>query len=145
MMFLLKKGQPLVYGCLCCLLIACQKTDTKNLFTSIPVSQSKFDFSNVLTETEDLNIIEYLYYYNGGGVAAGDVNGDGLPDLFFTANQGANKLYLNQGGLRFKDATAAAGIQQNGGRSTGETMADVNRDGALDIYFCQVVQYKTQR
>jgi len=145
MMFLLKKGQLLVYGCLCCLLIACQKTDTKTLFTSIPVSQSKVDFSNVLTETEGLNIIEYLYYYNGGGVAAGDVTGDGLPDLFFTANQGANKLYVNQGGLRFKDATAASGIQQNGGWSTGVTMADVNGDGALDIYVCQVGQYKTMR
>jgi hypothetical protein len=73
----------------------------------------------------------------------GDLNGDGLPDLFFTANQGENKLYMNAGGLRFKDFTQSAGIQSNGGWSSGVTLADVNGDGALDIYVCQVGQYKT--
>lgn len=138
---------PRLIGCACVLsfAFACQKTGSHTLFEAIPATQSNVNFSNTLQETEDLNIIEYLYYYNGGGVATGDVNGDGLPDLFFTANQGENKLYLNQGNFQFKDATASAGIQQNGGWSTGVTMADVNGDGALDIYVCQVGEYKTMR
>jgi hypothetical protein len=111
------------------------------LFRSLNADESGVHFSNTLQETPDINIIKYLYFYNGGGVAVGDVNNDGRPDLFFTANQSANQLYLNEGGLHFKDATSAAGIQQNGGWSTGVTMADVNGDGALDIYVCQVGNY----
>jgi hypothetical protein len=146
MLFLFPRIPRLIgYACVLSFTFACQKTESPTLFKSIPATQSNVNFSNTLQETEDLNIIEYLYYYNGGGVATGDVNGDGLPDLFFTANQGENKLYLNQGNFQFKDVTASAGIQQNGGWSTGVTMADVNGDGALDIYVCQVGEYKTMR
>lgn len=143
MLFVLPKGRLWIYGCLCCVIFSCQKSTSPTLFKTISASQSGIDFANTLQETEDFNIIEYLYYYNGAGLAIGDVNGDELPDIFFTANQSENKLYLNQGSLKFKDITAQAGIQQNGGWSTGVTMADVNGDGALDIYVCQVGQYKT--
>jgi enediyne biosynthesis protein E4 len=112
------------------------------LFVAKTTETSGLNFSNQLKESEDFNIIEYLYFYNGGGVAVGDVNGDELPDLFFTANQGANKLFINRGGLKFGDYTQQAGISSNDGWSTGVTMADVNGDGALDIYVCQVGQYK---
>ncbi len=98
-------------------------------------------FANELTETEDFNIIKYLYFYNGGGVCAGDVTGDGLPDLFFTSNQGANRLYRNLGDWRFEDITEAAGVAGAADArhwTTGATMADVNGDGWLDIYVCVV-------
>lgn len=145
MLFVQPKGHLLLYLCLCCVVFSCQKSTNHTLFKTVPSAQSSIDFANTLHETEDFNIIEYLYYYNGGGVATGDLNGDQLPDLFFTANQGENKLYFNLGGLKFKDVSKEAGIQQNGGWSTGVTMADVNGDGALDIYVCQVGEYKTLR
>jgi hypothetical protein len=100
------------------------------------------DFANQLIPTEDFNIIEYLYYYNGGGVAVGDINNDQLPDIYFTGNEVPNKLFLNQGGLRFEDITTEAGVAGAGTWKTGVTMADVNGDGWLDIYVCQVGDYK---
>ncbi len=126
---------------------ACERVEkaveaSSPLFVAKNAEVSGLNFSNQLNENEDFNIIEYLYYYNGGGVAVGDVNGDQLPDLFFTANQGPNKLFINRGGLKFGDYTKQAGISSNGGWSTGVTMVDVNADGALDIYVCQVGQYK---
>ncbi|MDQ6926199.1 MAG: VCBS repeat-containing protein, partial [Candidatus Eremiobacteraeota bacterium] len=91
-------------------------------------------FTNTLPEAADFNILNYLYYYNGGGVAVGDVNGDGLPDLYFTSNLGKNHLYLNRGNYRFEDVTDRAGVGDSVGWKTGVTMADVNGDGKLDIY-----------
>ena len=101
--------------------------------------------ANQLRETEDLNIIEYLYYYNGGGVAATDVNGDGRPDLYFTNNQGENKYYVNEGGFRFRDATAGAGVGGRGDWSTGVAVVDVDGNGLADIYVCNVSGYKGLR
>lgn len=125
------------------LLSACNSKDKFSQFSSIEASQTNITFQNNLTGQTGLDIIEYLYYYDGGGVAAGDVNNDGLVDLFFTANELPNKLYLNKGNLQFEDITEQAGIQHiENGWSTGVTMADVNGDGFLDIYVSQLGHYK---
>jgi enediyne biosynthesis protein E4 len=113
------------------------------LFTPMSASRTHVDFVNQLTETAQNNIIEYLYFNNGAGVAAGDINNDGLVDLYFTSNQKPNKLYLNKGNLEFEDITLAAGVSGLGDWKTGVTMADVNGDSLLDIYVCQVGQYKS--
>ena len=99
-------------------------------------------FSNNLSPTADLNILTYLYYYDGGGVAAGDLNDDGLIDLYFTGNQVADHLYLNQGELNFEEITEEAGIDNASGWTTGVTFVDINNDGLLDIYVCKIGKYK---
>ncbi len=100
------------------------------------------EFSNDLSPTAELNILTYLYYYDGGGVASGDLNNDGLIDLYFTGNQVADHLYLNQGDLTFKEITLEAGIENSSGWTTGVTMVDINSDGLLDIYVCKIGKYK---
>ena len=111
--------------------------DSLKLFTQLDSSVTGIDFRNDIAENEHTNAIVYEYTYNGGGVAIGDVNNDGLDDIFFTANQKPNRLYLNKGNLKFEDITQMSGT---GGRAgcwkTGVTMADVNADGLLDIYVC---------
>lgn len=125
----------------------CQQTAGGKLFTLVPASETGVEFVNNLDENDRFNIIKYLYFYNGGGVATGDVNNDGLPDIFFTANQLSNRLYLNKGDFKFEDITEKAGltdVTQPGGRwKTGATMADVNGDGWLDIYVCELGFYKS--
>ncbi|HEV8355980.1 MAG TPA: FG-GAP-like repeat-containing protein [Gemmatimonadales bacterium] len=108
------------------------------LFELLPPSSTGVGFANRLPEDSSFNILNYLYYYNGGGVAAGDVNNDGLPDLYFTSNLGSNRLYLNRGNYRFEDVTDRAGVADPDGWKTGVTMADVNGDGWLDLYVSAV-------
>ncbi|TWR31122.1 RNA-binding protein [Mucilaginibacter pallidiroseus] len=111
----------------------------QTLFKLLPQAQTGVKFSNDIVEKESLNVLSYEYFYNGGGVATGDINNDGLPDLLFTANMKPNKLYLNLGGLKFKDITRDASPLlegRAGAWKTGVTMADVNGDGLLDIYIC---------
>jgi len=84
-----------------------------------------------------------MYFYNGAGVGVGDFNNDGLSDIFFSSNQGENKIYLNEGGMKFKDVTKEAKIPQDGGWSTGVSVVDINNDGLLDIYVCRVGKYET--
>ncbi|MBT8289800.1 MAG: VCBS repeat-containing protein, partial [Muriicola sp.] len=110
-----------------------------DLFKNPQEGETGISFSNSLTETDDLNILDYLYFYNGGGVAIGDVNGDDLPDIFFSGNQVKNKLYLNKGDLTFEDISDNAGIGGNSSWNTGAVMGDINGDGLLDIYVCAVV------
>lgn len=108
------------------------------MFTLLPSAYTGVRFENRLTETQDANVFIYRNFYNGGGVAAGDLNGNGLPDLLLTSNQGPNRLYLNEGNFRFRDVTDAAGIggRVDGAWTTGVTFADVNGDGLLDVYVC---------
>ncbi len=114
----------------------------KPLFSIVDSSQSQISFSNNLKEEDDFNIVSYLYYYNGGGVATGDLNNDGLPDLYFVSNQGKNKLYQNLNNFKFKDISSDAGVEGFADWQTGVTMADVNGDGWLDIYVCAVGNFK---
>ena len=115
------------------------KEEEKPLFAQLSSSQTGIHFANTLVDHDSLNILDYLYYYNGGGVAIGDINNDGLPDIYFTANsKGNNKLYLNKGDFHFEDITAKAGIAGTSDWCSGVTMADVNGDGYLDIYICAV-------
>ena len=117
-----------------------EKIESKEdqLFERLASSETGIDFINQLTETDSLNILNYLYYYNGGGVAIGDINNDGLQDIFFTSNQEPNRLYLNLGNMKFQDISKTAGITGNSNWNTGVTMADVNADGFLDIYVLSV-------
>jgi len=110
-----------------------------SLFDQPGPSRTGIGFVNALQESEELNILDYLYFYNGGGVALGDINGDGLPDIYLSGNQVKNRLYLNKGGLRFEDISEQAGVGGNSTWNTGAVMADVNADGLLDIYVCAVV------
>ncbi len=108
----------------------------QSLFTRQPADQTHILFQNKLTESPSLNIITYEYYYNGGGVATGDFNNDGLVDIFFTANMQPNALYLNKGNWEFEDITKTSGLEGRRGWKTGVSVADVNGDGWLDIYVC---------
>ncbi len=120
------------------LIVSCnQKKD--QLFISAKSQETGISFKNTITETNELNILDYIYFYNGGGVAIGDINNDGLADIFFSGNQVKNKLYLNKGNLKFEDITDKAKVSGNSSWNTGTIMGDVNGDGLLDIYVCAVV------
>jgi len=128
-----------------CLLAFGACSDQKQLFQKLAPEDSGITFENKLSPTDDFNIIDYIYFYNGGGVAIGDINGDQLPDLFFSGNQVSNKLYLNKGDLKFEDITERAGVAGTSTWKTGSIMGDVNGDGLLDIYVCAVVGIKHLR
>lgn len=113
-----------------------QEQASDALFTSLSSAQTGIDFANQLKYDKEFNIYTYRNFYNGGGVAAGDINNDGLIDLYFTANMLPNRLYLNKGNFQFEDITERANIAGKGAWSTGVAMADVNGDGFLDIYVC---------
>lgn len=115
----------------------------ETLFTSLPADKTGIDFVNQIEDTDSLNILDYLYYYNGGGVAIADFNNDGLADIYFTSNQQSNKLYLNKGNFQFEDITDKAGVAGKGNWKTGVTVADVNGDGYIDIYVSEVGKYKS--
>ncbi|MBV6406042.1 MAG: VCBS repeat-containing protein [Flavobacteriales bacterium] len=128
-------------------LAACGPSDTPStgtaprpagpLFLSLAPDSTGITFANTLEESPSMNYFTYIYAYNGGGVGAGDINGDGLIDLFFSGNQQRDRLYLNLGGMRFEDITEKALGPDPGGWRTGVAMADVNGDGHLDIYVCR--------
>ena len=107
------------------------------LFSALTPSQTKVFFKNQVKENNDFNFIRYSYIYNGGGVALGDINNDGLTDIYLCSNQATNKLYLNKGGFKFEDITVKAGVSDNQGWTTGISMTDINNDGLMDIYVCK--------
>ena len=122
------------------ILMGCSRASPDNtLFTLLDRDRTGVYFSNTLVPEDDFNIIDYLYYYDGGGVAIGDINNDRLPDIFLTGNQVSDRLYVNRGDFQFEDITASAGVGSGENTwSTGVSMADVNGDGWLDIYVCRV-------
>jgi enediyne biosynthesis protein E4 len=125
-------------------LISCIR-DKDKLFTSLPHGRTGIDFKNWIKESETFNVLEYGYLYNGAGVAVGDVNNDGLPDIFFSGNFAPSRLYLNKGNFRFEDITEKSGASCKNNWNTGVTMADINGDGFLDIYVCSSTDSRPER
>jgi hypothetical protein len=118
-------------------LSSCHNSDVKNpLFSLQSNDELGVNFINQLVDKDQTNVFTFRNYYNGGGVAIGDVNNDGLNDVYLTSNQGGNKLYLNKGNWKFDDVTDKAGVKGTKYWSTGVTMVDINGDGWLDIYVC---------
>ncbi len=128
------------------ILSSCQKTSLKDAqFKLLKKSETGLEFENTPIQNNEFNVLKYMYFFNGGGVAAGDFNNDGLIDLYFTSNQKQNKLFLNQGKFKFKDVTDAAGLTENFGNPkwhTGASVVDINNDGMLDIYVNGVGEYQ---
>ncbi len=116
---------------------SCEERLPDTLFADMPQEETGITFRNEVTQNGENHVLNYGYFFNGGGVAVGDINNDGLVDIYFTANQLSNKLYLNKGGLQFEDITDKAGVAVLEGWKTGVTMTDVNLDGWLDIYVCR--------
>lgn len=119
------------------LLLSCKRSST--LFEEVKPDRSGLVFNNLITENEALNVLNYEYIYNGGGVGIGDFNNDSLPDIYFTGNRTSNKLFLNKGNLKFEDVTAQTGVDGNGKWSKGASIIDINNDGLTDIYVCAAV------
>ncbi len=121
-------------------LLACH-SGPEPMFRLMKSTETGVDFVNEVKPTPEFNIFSYMYFYNGGGVGAGDFNNDGLVDLVFTANQASDRLYLNQGDLKFVDITDAAGLGASKGWHTGVSVVDINQDGMLDFYVSCVAKY----
>ncbi len=118
-----------------CFVAGCQQPK-KKLFEKLSANDCGIDFTNTITEDKEHNVFTYQYYYNGNGVAVGDVNNDGLTEIFFTGNQTPSKLYLNKGDFKFEDITEKSGVAGKNAWRTGANMVDINGDGLLDIYVC---------
>lgn len=141
---------PLIWMVISSMLFTCGKKQqqrgvNESLFSLVPSEQTGIDFTNTLEQNFSFNFLIYQYVYNGGGVAAGDINNDGLVDVYITGNQTANKLYLNRGGFEFEDITSSAGVTDDTGWTTGVSMIDINADGLLDIHVCKSGSLKDPR
>jgi len=132
---------------LACFIVSCGNKDEQMnqpaLFRVLDSKETGIDFRNDLSYSHEFNLFKYIYFYNGSGIGVGDFNNDGKPDLFFGSNQKSNRLYINKGGMKFTDVTKEANIPDDGGWTTGISVADVNNDGLLDIYVCRVGNFET--
>lgn len=127
----------LLLYCISFLVFSCSPKDKKPaLFELLDSKFTNIDFENTLLSTDSLNILNFEYMFNGGGVGIGDINNDGLQDIYLTGNQVSSKLYLNLGGFKFKDITKLAHVE-TAGWANGVSMTDINQDGLLDIYVCR--------
>jgi len=127
-----------------CIICLVRCSDSKeNYFELLSAEKTGLYFENTLTQTTEFSFFDYMYFYNGGGVAAGDFNKDGLVDLFFTSNMGENKLFINEGDFKFKDVSEKSAIKGKGYWSTGASVVDINQDGMLDIYVNVVGDHKS--
>ena len=127
----------LPYVALSFFVLSCKQK--QSLFREIDPEKSGIHFNNLIVENDTLNVMNYEYIYNGGGVGVGDFNNDGLPDIYFTGNRVSNKLYLNKGGMKFEDVTEAAGVGGNQKWGKGVSVIDINNDGLMDLYVCASV------
>lgn len=123
------------------LILSCTPDESEN-FRVLNSERTGIEFENHLEPNSDLNIFNYIYFYNGAGVGAADFNNDGLIDLFFASNQGKNGLYINEGNLKFRDCSEKSGISSIQGWSTGVSVVDINQDGLMDIYVSQVGKFR---
>jgi len=139
---LMPLAKSFLFFTVCFTIFFCSCANKKEtLFSRIDAGETGITFVNKNIDSDSLSILDYLYFYNGAGVSIGDINNDGLPDIYFAGNTGGNKLYLNKGNFKFEDITLKAGVKGNADWTTGVTMADVNGDGLLDIYVCTVGNY----
>jgi enediyne biosynthesis protein E4 len=127
----------LFYVLLIVIPLGCNRNNNSQLFTSLDHTSTGVNFQNTFFDDGPLNVANYIYFYNGGGVAIGDINNDGLPDILFSGNMVKNRLFLNKGNFKFEDITQKSGIANKQGWCTGATMVDINGDGKLDIYICR--------
>src|SRR5690349_24661675 len=114
-------------------LSGCGRSSEPAVFRLLPPKETGIDFANTITATDSFNVQTDVYIYNGGGVAVGDIDNDGLPDIFFSGNMVSSRLYRNKGGMKFEDITKSAGVATTRW-ATGASMVDINGDGLLDIY-----------
>lgn len=131
------RSHSFVFLLLLLIAVSCGKEKDKKLFTELSSGDTGIKFKNLVKETEQFNVLTYGYFHQGGGVAIGDINNDSLPDIYFTGNMVASKLYINKGSWEFEEIAEDAGVRAAGLWNTGTTMADVNGDGWLDIYVCR--------
>ena len=117
-------------------LVSCHEKKSNQQVLFQLMDSTGIDFTNKVVDQQKDNTFLFRNFYNGGGVAIGDINNDGLADVFFTSNMGDNKLYLNKGNFKFEDITQQSGIRQDSMWSTGVVFVDINHDGWLDIYVC---------
>lgn len=149
--------RKLLFSCLAVGIICCSKSNSEKgaansgtefsngastLFSKMSEDQTSVSFRNELKQTVDFNFMNYMYVFMGGGVAVGDVDNDGLEDIYFVSNLGPNKLYKNKGNFNFENITESSGTQDSNGFSTGVSMMDVNNDGWMDIYVCKAGSLK---
>ncbi|GAB3540157.1 VCBS repeat-containing protein [Spirosoma fluminis] len=134
-----QNGSWLLVTCLVLTLTSCRE---KPLFERLDSSDTGITFANTITDSDTLNILNYQYIYNGGGVGVGDFNGDQKPDVFFAGNQVSSRLYLNEGDMQFKDVTQSAGVDGGGRWCSGVSVVDINADGKLDLYVSNTLHKK---